>query len=83
MEQFDYLEAAKEAASILKEGNGISDVFKATAFLRKVAEDFGGAPAFVGDLRQEADFYSEQVGLPVTDIEWMASILEAEPPRDR
>lgn len=72
MEQFDHLEVAQEAATILKAG----DTNKAASFLRKVASDFGGVQAFAADLREEKEFYAEQLSLPVADIEWMACTLE-------
>lgn len=76
MEQFDHLEVAQEAATILKAG----DTNKAAAFLRQVASDLGGIQAFAADLRKEKDFYAQELGLPVADIEWMACILEGNTP---
>lgn len=76
MEQFDHLEVAQEVAAILKSGSTIANTNRAAAFLRKVATDFSGAPAFAADLRKEKDFYAQELDLPVADIEWMACTLE-------
>ncbi len=76
MEQFDHLEAAKEAVMILRGDHPAwhgDRILNSETFLRRIGRDFRNGAAFADDLRGNAADYSTLTGVSPDRIVWMAN----------